>query len=133
MIRRIANGLNNLNGSPKLTNLNLSGNKIKDLDELKALSEFNNLAVLDLFNNEVGSTEQYREKIFSLIPSLVYLDGYDAHDNECVSEGEDEDELNGNDSDEDGNEGEIVWLLRYSCKHTIWIYRWTWAFNSKEK
>lgn len=108
MIRRIANGLNNLNGSSKLTNLNLSGNKIKDLDELKALSEFNNLAVLDLFNNEVGSTEQYREKIFHLIPSLVYLDGYDAHDNECVSEGEDEDELNGNDSDEDGNEGEIV-------------------------
>lgn len=89
--------------------MNLSGNKIKDLDELKALAEFKNLAVLDLFNNEVtAETEQYRETIFNMIPSLVYLDGYDANDVECVSEGEDgedEDELNGNDSDEDGNEG----------------------------
>jgi len=108
---RINNGLNNLHGSPKLTNLNLSGNKIKDLDELKALSEFKNLAVLDLFNNEVtAETEQYRETIFSMIPSLVYLDGYDINDVE-VSDGEDaedEDEMNGNDSDEDGNEASDV-------------------------
>lgn len=103
---RIANGLNNLSGSPKLTNLNLSGNKVKDLEELTALAEFKNLTVLDLFNNELTtSTENYREKIFSLIPSLVYLDGYDAQDVECVSEGEDEDELNGN-SDEEGVDGE---------------------------
>lgn len=108
MIYRITSGLNNLHGSPKLTNLNLSGNKIKDLDELKALAEFKQLTVLDLFNNEVtAETEQYRETIFSLIPSLVYLDGYDAHDVECVSDGDDEDELNGNDSDEDSKEGKI--------------------------
>lgn len=104
---RIANGLNNLSGSLKLTNLNLSGNKIKDLEELNALADFKTLTVLDLFNNELTtSTENYREKIFSLIPSLVYLDGYDAQDVECVSEGDDEDELNGNDSDEDAVDGE---------------------------
>ncbi|KAH9640405.1 hypothetical protein HF086_018071 [Spodoptera exigua] len=37
---RISNGLNFLNGCKKLTHLNLSGNKIKDLDTLKPLEEF---------------------------------------------------------------------------------------------
>lgn len=108
--------MNNLSGSPKLTNLNLSGNKIKDLDELKALAEFKNLAVLDLFNNEVSTTtENYREKIFSLIPSLVYLDGYDAQDVECVSDGDDEDELNGNDSEDAEGEGEGMYKATSNC------------------
>ncbi len=34
---RISGGLNLLNGSPKLTHLNLSGNKIKDLETLEPL------------------------------------------------------------------------------------------------
>ena len=88
-----------------MTNLNLSGNKIKDLEELKALENFKHLQVLDLFNNEATSIDSYRPKIFGMIPSLVYLDGFDAYDVEAISEGEDDDELNGNESDEDGNEG----------------------------
>lgn len=101
---RIASGLNNLSGSPKLTNLNLSGNKIKDFEELKPLTEFSNLTTLDLFNNELTATENYKQKIFELIPSLKYLDGFDAEENECVSEGEDEDI-----HDEEGeSEGEMM-------------------------
>lgn len=73
--RRISNGLSNLATSPKLTHLNLSGNKIKDLEELKALENFKQLLVLDLFNNETTAIDSYREKIFALIPSLKYLDG----------------------------------------------------------
>jgi len=34
---RISGGLNLLSGSPKLTHLNLSGNKIKDIETLKPL------------------------------------------------------------------------------------------------
>lgn len=72
---RISGGLSNLSASTKLTHLNLSGNKIKELDELKPLENFKTLEVLDLFNNEATSIDSYREKIFALIPSLKYLDG----------------------------------------------------------
>lgn len=74
---RISAGLQHLaTSSAKLTHLNLSGNKIKCLEELRALEKFPALQVLDLFNNEATQTiEAYREKIFGLIPSLKYLDG----------------------------------------------------------
>lgn len=72
---RISNGLNFLNGCKKLTHLNLSGNKIKDLETLKPLEEFENLKNLDLFNNEVTGIDDYRSKLFALLPSLKYLDG----------------------------------------------------------
>lgn len=72
---RVSNGLNYLHTSPKLQYLNLSGNKIKDLDSLKPLEEFKHLAVLDLFNNEVTQIENYREKMFQMLPSLKFLDG----------------------------------------------------------
>lgn len=102
---RISGGLNLLHSSPKLTHLNLSGNKIKDLDTLQPLKEFENLRSLDLFNNEVTNVDNYREKVFSLISSLRYLDGFDTDDREVEdSEGED-DEVNGNeDGDGDANE-----------------------------
>lgn len=72
---RISCGLNFLNGCKKLTHLNLSGNKIKDLEVLQPLSEFQHLKNLDLFNNEVTSIEDYRSKVFALHPALKYLDG----------------------------------------------------------
>ncbi|XP_055859390.1 acidic leucine-rich nuclear phosphoprotein 32 family member A isoform X2 [Episyrphus balteatus] len=100
---RISNGLNYLTTSPKLAYLNLSGNKIKDLEALKPLEAFENLAVLDLFNNEATQIENYREKIFEMLPSLEFLDGFDANDVEAPSEGDDDDEVNGNDSDDGKN------------------------------
>lgn len=96
---RISNGVSHLAGSPKLTHLNLSGNRIKDFDELKPLKELENLEVLDLFNNEVTATENYRDKIFELIPSLKYLDGFDREDTEAPSD--EEDEANGGGDDDD--------------------------------
>ncbi|CAD0197504.1 unnamed protein product [Chrysodeixis includens] len=100
---RISNGLNFLNGCKKLTHLNLSGNKIKDLETLKPLEDFENLKNLDLFNNEVTSIEDYRSQVFALHPSLKYLDGFDKEDREAEdSDAEEEDEMNGNnDSEED--------------------------------
>ncbi|XP_061395508.1 acidic leucine-rich nuclear phosphoprotein 32 family member A [Musca vetustissima] len=102
---RISNGLNYLCTSPKLQYLNLSGNKIKDLEALKPLEEFKHLAVLDLFNNEATQIENYREKIFEMLPSLKFLDGFDCNDVEAPSEGDD-DEENGNYSEEEDSEAE---------------------------
>lgn len=102
---RIPNGLNYLHTSPKLQYLNLSGNKIKDLEALKPLQEFKNLAVLDLFNNEATQIENYRDKIFEMLPSLKFLDGFDCNDLEAPSECDDEEE-NGSFSIEDDSEGE---------------------------
>ncbi|XP_026276750.1 acidic leucine-rich nuclear phosphoprotein 32 family member A [Frankliniella occidentalis] len=96
---RISGGLNLLHTSPKLSHLNLSGNKIGSLEALEPLKEFKNLKSLDLFNNEATQISNYRELIFDLIPSLKFLDGFDAEDREAEdSEGED-DEVNGNDED----------------------------------
>ncbi|KAL1433326.1 hypothetical protein MTO96_012628 [Rhipicephalus appendiculatus] len=99
---RISGGLNLLHGSPKLTHLNLSGNKIKGLETLDPLKEFKNLKNLDLFNCEVTSIENYRDRVFELIPSLKYLDGYDRDEKEAEdSEADDED---GNEEDDEENE-----------------------------
>ncbi|KAK2705067.1 hypothetical protein QYM36_017191 [Artemia franciscana] len=72
---RISGQLNLLSGSPDLTHLNLSANKIKDMATLEPLREFVHLKSLDLFNNEVTNTEGYKEKVFELLPNLKYLDG----------------------------------------------------------
>nr|CAD7458988.1 unnamed protein product [Timema tahoe] len=102
---RISGGLNLLQTSPKLTHLNLSGNKIKDLATLEPLKEFKNLKNLDLFNNEATSIDNYREKVFNLIPSLKYLDGFDLEEKEAEDSEAEEDEVNGNDSEDDDEEG----------------------------
>ncbi|XP_025829889.1 acidic leucine-rich nuclear phosphoprotein 32 family member A [Agrilus planipennis] len=93
---RITNGLNLLSTSPKLTTLNLSGNRIKDLDALEPLKDFKYLKNLDLFNNEATLVDNYRDKVFKLIPSLKYLDGFDVHDGEAEDS---EEEVNGNEDD----------------------------------
>ncbi|XP_021930068.1 acidic leucine-rich nuclear phosphoprotein 32 family member A [Zootermopsis nevadensis] len=101
---RISGGLNLLRTSPKLTHLNLSGNKIKDLDTLEPLKEFENLKNLDLFNNEATGIDNYREKVFHLIPSLKYLDGFDVEDKEAEDSEVEDDEINGNESEDDDEE-----------------------------
>uniref|UniRef100_U5EZR7 Putative microtubule binding protein n=1 Tax=Corethrella appendiculata TaxID=1370023 RepID=U5EZR7_9DIPT len=108
---RVSNGLSTLIECPKLTHLNLSGNAIKDFDELKCLSKLENLEDLDLFNNEVTSTENYREELFKMLPKLKYLDGFDKKDREPEEGDEDDEERrNGEDDgegeDEDGNDEE---------------------------
>lgn len=105
---RISNGLNHITNCTALTNLNLSGNRIKELDDIRPLAALPKLEVLDLFNNDITSIERYREKMFEILPNLKYLDGFDKNDVEAPS-GSDEEE-NGNDSedyeDEDDDEDE---------------------------
>ncbi|XP_066254073.1 acidic leucine-rich nuclear phosphoprotein 32 family member A [Euwallacea similis] len=103
---RISGGFDILETSPKLAYLNLSGNKIKDLESLEALKSFKHLKHLDLFNNEATSTENYREKVFKMLPNLKYLDEFDAEEHEAEEsevDGEGEEEVNGN-GEEDSND-----------------------------
>ncbi|XP_049293122.1 acidic leucine-rich nuclear phosphoprotein 32 family member A isoform X4 [Anopheles funestus] len=107
---RISNGLSHLMGSPKLTHLNLSGNRIKDFDELQPLKDLENLEVLDLFNNQVTLIENYREKLFQLIPSLNYLDGFDKEYVEAPSDEEDMAEEEADDSCEESDDVSLAYL-----------------------
>ncbi|KFQ55720.1 Acidic leucine-rich nuclear phosphoprotein 32 family member B, partial [Pelecanus crispus] len=81
---RISGGLEVLaERTPNLTHLNLSGNKIKDINTLEPLKKLPNLHSLDLFNCEVTMLINYRESVFKLLPQLTYLDGFDADDQEA--------------------------------------------------
>lgn len=109
---RISGGLEVLaERTPNLTHLNLSGNKIKDINTLEPLKKLNHLMSLDLFNCEVTMLNNYRESVFALLPQLTYLDGFDADDKEAPDsdpepDGEDADE-NGEDGEEDEDEVEL--------------------------
>lgn len=103
---RISGGLNNLAECPKLQYLNLSGNKIKDVETLDALKSFSELKNLDLFNCEVTNVESYREKVFELLDGLQYLDGYDRNNQEAEDDDDEADDVDGeDDDDDDGEEG----------------------------
>ncbi|KAL6113488.1 anp32a [Pungitius sinensis] len=113
---RISGGLEVLAAKcPKLTHLNLSGNKIKDLSTIEPLKELATLKSLDLFNCEVTNLNEYRDNVFKLLPQLTYLDGYDKDDKEApdsdaevYAEGldDDDDEDDEEEYDEDAAPGD---------------------------
>jgi acidic leucine-rich nuclear phosphoprotein 32 family protein A/C/D len=75
---KIADGLDTLvKRAPGLTHLHLAGNKIKDVDALKPLAELKALETLELFNCDVANADDYRDKVFGVLPNLFYLDGKD--------------------------------------------------------
>ncbi|OXA52674.1 acidic leucine-rich nuclear phosphoprotein 32 family member A [Folsomia candida] len=103
---RVSGGLQVLKDCPTLTILNLSNNKIKDMETLEPLKELSNLKSVDLYRNEVTQIEEYRDKVFNLLPGLSYLDGVDKNGKEFDSDFEDDDlkEMNGKDDDDDDDE-----------------------------
>uniref|UniRef100_A0A2D4H036 Acidic leucine-rich nuclear phosphoprotein 32 family member n=1 Tax=Micrurus corallinus TaxID=54390 RepID=A0A2D4H036_MICCO len=91
---------------PNLTYLNLSGNKLKDINTLKPLKKLDSLKSLDLFNCEVTNLNDYRESVFTLLPQLTYLDGFDreakeASDSDPEVDGFDEEDEEEDDDDDD--------------------------------
>jgi len=105
---RISSGLNLLQGCAKLVSLNLSGNKIKDIETLEPLKSLAELRSIDLFNCEVTNVDSYREKVFESLKTLTYLDGYDRNNMEAEEEDEEDgEEVDGEDDDDDEDgEGE---------------------------
>lgn len=101
---RISNGLNNLLGCTHLTHLNLSNNKIKDMEIIGPLAKLEHLSHLDLFSCEITSQATYREEIFKLLPNLKYLDNFDRENKE--DEEDDEEYADGDDDEDDEDEEE---------------------------
>ncbi|XP_065661990.1 acidic leucine-rich nuclear phosphoprotein 32 family member B isoform X2 [Hydra vulgaris] len=100
---RITSGLELLLKTPQLTHLSLSGNKIKDIASLSPLAKLSYLKSLDLFNCDVTTEKDYRNKVFELIPQLKFLDGTD-RDQEEVEQTESEEEGDDEEVDEDDDE-----------------------------
>lgn len=109
---RLAGGLEHLSGCPNITHLNLSGNKIKEVETLEPLATLKKLKALDLFNCEVTQADDYRVKTFESLKQLKYLDGFDREDKEADESDEeglgddDDDEVDGDGEEEDGAEDE---------------------------
>ena len=93
---RISGGLAALKNLPSLVELSVAGNAIGSVDELLALKD-TPLVVLDLVGCPCSDdSQEYRDKVFGMFPSLLALDGK-SKDGEELELGSDEDE----DEDED--------------------------------
>lgn len=107
----LCGGFENLEGCTSLQKINLSGNKIKDIDCLKPLRNLPNLVSLDLFSNDITSSESFPDNVKALLPNvqsfcedeLEGLSSSGAEDD--LAEGdddyEDEEEEDGDDSEGD--------------------------------
>ncbi|KAL4568935.1 hypothetical protein LXL04_024556 [Taraxacum kok-saghyz] len=100
---RIAGGLEFLvhAGLDSLRDLDLSNNRIQEIDDLRPLAELR-LVSLDLYECPVTRVKDYRSRVFGLIKSLKYLDKMDVDENERP-ESDDEDD---DDEDEEDDEEE---------------------------
>ncbi|XP_054639109.1 acidic leucine-rich nuclear phosphoprotein 32 family member E-like [Dunckerocampus dactyliophorus] len=89
---------------PNLADINLSGNKIREVGAIEALKSLKNLKTLDLFGCEVTTLDDYRDDVFRLLPHVTFLDGYDRHDNEAPDSDNDQDDGAGPHGDDDEDE-----------------------------
>jgi len=102
---KITNGLESLSGCPNIIHLNLSGNKIADLAALEPLKELKELKTLDLFNCDVTQLDDYRTRVFEMVPGLKYLDGLDKDEKEPEDD-DDDDDFEGEAEDDDDDDGD---------------------------
>ncbi|EFP01052.1 hypothetical protein GCK72_001461 [Caenorhabditis remanei] len=84
--------------APELERITLAGNKLS-LDNMRSLKMLPKLSELDLTNNAaLGLLEEYRAKVFEMIPSLKILDGCDIDGDEV------EEEFHGEGGEDSGEE-----------------------------
>merc|ERR1719458_225049 len=105
---RLSRGPEILKECPNLTQIILNNNKIKELEVLEPLGHLKHLTHLELgLGDELPAEVGYRAKVFSMIPSLLYLDQEDIDGN--VEEEEEEEHVNGNglaEEDDDLDDGD---------------------------
>lgn len=88
---RLSKGLESLKECTNLTHIIINSNKIKEMEALAPLADLKHLTHLELgLRIELG--EDYRQKVFELMPSLQYLDQEDINGDEE----EEEEHVNGN-------------------------------------
>ena len=79
---RIGGGLENLAKLTNLEELSIGGNKIASLDELKPLEGLK-LTAIDLEGCPCADgSDTYRQALFAMFPTLIFLDGTDVDGNE---------------------------------------------------
>ena len=72
---RLSKGLEVLKDCPNLKSLSLINNKFKEFDTLQPLSNLK-ITHLDVDGNEfTDSKDDFRKKVFELLPTLILLDG----------------------------------------------------------
>ena len=57
--------------------ISLANNNIKNYEDIKCFNTFRNLNFLDLSENPINNINNYRKKLFDLLPTLVFLDMQD--------------------------------------------------------
>nr|XP_057908716.1 acidic leucine-rich nuclear phosphoprotein 32 family member E-like [Doryrhamphus excisus] len=109
----ISGGLESLaEKCPNLTDINLSGNKIKELGAIEAMKNLKNLKTLDLFGCEVTKLDHYRDDVFRLLPHITYLDRFDRHNNEASDSDYDQHDDADDVSEEDEEEVGLSYLMK---------------------
>lgn len=86
--------------------LDLNGNKIEKAEQLEPLKELKHLERLDLEDTPLSELEDYREKVFTILPQLNIVDGYDKEGNELDYTTDEDEEGEIDDSEENEDEEE---------------------------
>ena len=86
---------------------------------------FDQLTHLDLFNNDICNLDDYRTKVFKLLPNLKYLDDTDADDNDEEESDEGEEGANGAEEEDEGEaDGNLILLIFQICSSiNVLFYR----------
>jgi len=89
---------------PHLCRVNLCSNDIKTADVLAPLAKLEHLEYLDIFECPVANTDEYRAKVFEVIPQLKYLDNFDINNVEADDDFSDEEDLDDEHLDDEDEE-----------------------------
>lgn len=105
---RLGKGLENLAACTALNHIIITGNRLKDVESMEPLKTLHSLTHLEVGCNLGNvSNEEYRQKMFEMLPSLQYLDQEDIDGND---EEEEEEHVNGHngvtEEDDDIDDGD---------------------------
>lgn len=94
----------------QLKSLDLDGNKIEKVEQLEPLKELKHLERLELGDTPLSENDDYREKVFKLLPQLKVVSGQDKDGNEVDGsddeEFSDEEDMSDEEDDEEDDEEE---------------------------
>ena len=76
---------------PLLSEIFFANNKVKDFELMKEMSTMRDIHLIDLSDNPICSSKDYRKNIFDIFPKLIFLDRLGKH-NETYEEYEDNEE-----------------------------------------
>jgi len=91
---------------PKVKALFLGENQINEFDEITSLSTLKELTHLDLSSTKLSEKDDYRTKVFAMIPSLEVLDDLDKEGNPVEYDDEEGEPDEGEQYEPDGDDDE---------------------------